>query len=151
MIAQTISHYRILEKDRALRYQSAEEVIQELQAVRKEVEVTALAGKTKAVAVLPFDNISPDDAALTASQKAVEMDPNNFTGQWILGRIYLGMDRDREAVELFKKVQALNPELYSVYSDLQIAYGPPYFRIFPVLDQRVRVKKFRATEPYSLA
>ena len=51
---------RMLEKDRARRYQSTEEVLKTLQDVRNEMETAAQSGKTKAIAVLPFDNISPD-------------------------------------------------------------------------------------------
>jgi serine/threonine protein kinase len=40
------------------------------------------------------------EEAATASKKAIELDPNNFLGYWILGRIYHTTDRDREAVDL---------------------------------------------------
>ena len=51
---------RTLEKDCTLRYQTMAELLKTLQDVRKEMETTANAGKTKAIAVLPFDNISPE-------------------------------------------------------------------------------------------
>jgi len=60
--------------------------------------------------------------ATTAGEKAIELDPNNFTGIWILGRIYHSKDRDKEAIELYKKVLALNPDFYAVYMDLCSAY-----------------------------
>jgi non-specific serine/threonine protein kinase len=63
------------------------------------------------------------DESITASQKSIELDPQNFLGYWILGRIYHNADRDRESVDLFKKVVSLNPDFYSVYGDLQITYG----------------------------
>jgi serine/threonine protein kinase/tetratricopeptide (TPR) repeat protein len=63
------------------------------------------------------------DDALTASRKAIELDPNNVSGLWILGRIYLTSDRFREAAELLQRVLALNPEFYSAFIDLQVAYG----------------------------
>ena len=72
---------------------------------------------------LAYWNKEERHEALTASQKAIELDPNNFIGYWILGRIYHGTDRDREAIDLFKKVVALNPDFYSVYGDLEIVYA----------------------------
>ena len=60
--------------------------------------------------------------ATTAGEKAVELDPNNFTGIWILGRIYHSTDRDKEAVELYKRVIVLNPDFYSAYMDLCASY-----------------------------
>ncbi len=60
--------------------------------------------------------------ATTAGEKAVELDPNNFTGIWILGRIYHNTDRDKEAVGLYKRVIELNPDFYSAYMDLSAAY-----------------------------
>jgi serine/threonine protein kinase/Flp pilus assembly protein TadD len=60
--------------------------------------------------------------ATTAGEKAVELDPNNFTGIWTLGRIYHSTDRDKEAIELYKKVISLNPDFYSAYLDLRSSY-----------------------------
>jgi len=51
---------KMLEKDRARRYQSIDEFLKALEAVKVEIEATTLASKTKAIAVLPFDNISPE-------------------------------------------------------------------------------------------
>jgi non-specific serine/threonine protein kinase len=62
------------------------------------------------------------DEAITATQKAIELDPNSFIGYWILGRIYHTTDRDREAVDLLQKVITLNPDFYTAYGDLQAVY-----------------------------
>jgi tetratricopeptide (TPR) repeat protein len=62
------------------------------------------------------------EEALTAGQKAIELDPNNFIAYWILGRIYHTTDRDKEAADLFKKVNALNPDFYTAYGDLRMVY-----------------------------
>jgi adenylate cyclase len=51
---------RMLRKDRAQRYQSMGDVIKMLQEIRSDQEMAALAGRTKTIAVLPFENISPD-------------------------------------------------------------------------------------------
>lgn len=51
---------KMLEKEPAKRYQSMDEVERNLAAVKKEIETAATAAKTKAIAVLPFDNISPE-------------------------------------------------------------------------------------------
>jgi len=62
------------------------------------------------------------DESITATQKAIELDPGNFLGYWILGRIYHMTDRDTEAAAMFKKVIELNSDFYAAHSDLQIAY-----------------------------
>ena len=51
---------KMVEKDRSRRYQSMEEVIAATEHARKEIESAATAAKTKAIAVLPFENISSD-------------------------------------------------------------------------------------------
>jgi TolB-like protein/Flp pilus assembly protein TadD len=63
-----------------------------------------------------------NDEALAAGRRAIELDPNNSTAYWILGRIHHSTDRDLDAVELFKKVIAFDPEFYSAYSDLEMSY-----------------------------
>ena len=51
---------KMLEKDRSQRYQNMEEVLKNLEEVRAEIETSERAEKSKAIAVLPFNNISPD-------------------------------------------------------------------------------------------
>lgn len=51
---------KFIEKDPAKRFQNMDEVIAAIEITRKEIEVAATAAKTKAIAVLPFDNISPE-------------------------------------------------------------------------------------------
>ncbi len=51
---------KMLEKDREKRYQSAQEVLNAFQDLLKEIETLTQAVKTKVIAVLPFDNISPE-------------------------------------------------------------------------------------------
>src|SRR5207247_1138384 len=51
---------KLLEKDRARRYQEMSYVVRDLRAVHDEIAAAATAAKTKAIAVLPFANISPD-------------------------------------------------------------------------------------------
>ena len=51
---------KMMEKDRSRRYQSAEDLLKNLHEVRTEIDTAEQVGKTKAIAVLPFDNISPD-------------------------------------------------------------------------------------------
>ncbi len=51
---------KMLNKDRALRYQSMEELITTLQQVRSDIDTAVSSIKKKAIAVLPFDNISAD-------------------------------------------------------------------------------------------
>lgn len=71
---------------------------------------------------LAYFNKNELNESLVAAQKAIELDPDNFTGYWVLGRIYHVTDRDREAVDLFKKVLTLNPDFHSAYGDLLIVY-----------------------------
>ncbi|HKI78583.1 MAG TPA: protein kinase [Ignavibacteriaceae bacterium] len=63
------------------------------------------------------------DEGIEAAKKAIELDTNNFLGYWILGRIYVAIDKAKDAISLFNKVIDLNPDFYTVYGDLQIAYG----------------------------
>jgi non-specific serine/threonine protein kinase len=51
---------KMLEKERDRRFQSMSDVLTSLQEVSTEVENAGQAGKTKAIALLPFENISPD-------------------------------------------------------------------------------------------
>ncbi|MDO8549325.1 MAG: protein kinase [Ignavibacteria bacterium] len=51
---------KLITKDRALRYQNLDDFIRDIEAVKKEIETSLQKDKKKAIAVLPFDNISPD-------------------------------------------------------------------------------------------
>lgn len=51
---------KTLEKAPEMRYKTIGDVIKHLESVRKEIETAGSAGKSKAIAVLPFDNISPE-------------------------------------------------------------------------------------------
>jgi serine/threonine protein kinase/Tfp pilus assembly protein PilF len=62
------------------------------------------------------------DEALIAGNKAIELDPNNFIAYWIFGRIYHAIDRDKDAVEMFKKCQKLNSEFYGSFTDIVMSY-----------------------------
>ncbi len=60
--------------------------------------------------------------ALTAVQKAISFNPNNFFAYWIRGRLYRMMDRDAEAVIDFNTVLSLNCDFHSTFGDLQMSY-----------------------------
>ncbi|MDO8550435.1 MAG: protein kinase [Ignavibacteria bacterium] len=51
---------KLLQKDQNKRHQNMEELIKELKIIRDEIETSTTAAKVKAIAVLPFENISPD-------------------------------------------------------------------------------------------
>ena len=51
---------RMMEKDRDKRYQSIDELLKDIDAVKKEIQSANTTTKSKAIVVLPFDNISPD-------------------------------------------------------------------------------------------
>lgn len=72
---------------------------------------------------LAYYNKGLFEDGITASRKGIELDPGNFLGYWILGRIYVAIDKLDKAVDLFQKVVELNPDFYTVYGDLQITYG----------------------------
>jgi adenylate cyclase len=71
---------------------------------------------------LAYFNKGKIHEAQVATQKAIELDRNDFVGYWILGRIYYTTDRNKEAVDQFKKVIELYPEFYAAYYDLMIVY-----------------------------
>jgi TolB-like protein/Flp pilus assembly protein TadD len=52
---------KMLEKDRDLRFQNAHNVLMDLQRTQAEMEDSKTAEEEKAIAVLPFGNISPDE------------------------------------------------------------------------------------------
>ena len=52
--------FKMLEKDCTQRYQTTKELLENLQEVKSEFDIAERTVKTKAIAVLPFDNISPD-------------------------------------------------------------------------------------------
>ena len=51
---------KLLQKDQNKRHQNVEELIKELKTIKDEIETSTIAAKVKAIAVLPFENISPD-------------------------------------------------------------------------------------------
>ncbi len=51
---------RMLEKDREQRFQSADELLTTLSQVQSDLQEVTQSAKTKAIALLPFENISPD-------------------------------------------------------------------------------------------
>ena len=51
---------KMIAKDRELRYQSVKDVVDALTAVRGDLETSTVASKKKAIAVLPFQNISSE-------------------------------------------------------------------------------------------
>jgi len=63
---------------------------------------------------LAYYNKRMFEDAISASQRYIELDANNFLGYWILSRIYNSTDRFKEAIVLFNKVLSLNPDFYSV-------------------------------------
>lgn len=71
---------------------------------------------------LAYFNKGNIDEAQVATQKAIELDRNDFAGYWILGRIYSTTDRSREAVDQFKKVIEIYPDFYTAYYDLMVVY-----------------------------
>ncbi len=60
--------------------------------------------------------------SLAATQKAIELDPNNFNAYWILARGFHTSDRDREAVEALEKAVEVNPDFLQAYEDLEMYY-----------------------------
>jgi TolB-like protein/cytochrome c-type biogenesis protein CcmH/NrfG len=63
------------------------------------------------------------EKAFESGKRAIELDVNSFIGHWILGRIYFSNKKDAEAIKLYERVATLNPDFYTVYSDLRMCYG----------------------------
>ena len=89
-----------------------------IEASLKAMMYDATLSEAYAALALAHYNGNSFSEATTAGEKAIELDPNNFTGIWILGRIYHSTDRDKEAVELYKRVIELNPDFYSAFMDI---------------------------------
>jgi TolB-like protein/Flp pilus assembly protein TadD len=62
------------------------------------------------------------DEALQASRKATELNPDNFIGYWVEGRIFMNTGRYPEAEEQYLRTIAINPDFYSAYVDLHNIY-----------------------------
>ncbi len=62
------------------------------------------------------------DDAISSSERAIELDPDNFLAYWILGRIHFSMGQNDQSIELFQKVLKLKPDFYTVMADLKMAF-----------------------------
>lgn len=59
---------------------------------------------------------------LSSSQRAIELDKENFLAYWILGRIYHSTGEPRQAIPYYQRVVELKPDFYTAMADLQMAY-----------------------------
>lgn len=71
---------------------------------------------------LVYYNKNLPGEALTAVQKAIAFDPDNFFAYWVRGRLFRVSGRDADSVNDFNKVLELNKDFHSPYGDLQMAY-----------------------------
>lgn len=62
------------------------------------------------------------EEALTAVNKALELEPGNFFAYWIKGRTYFTTDRNSEAISPLRKVIEINPDFYTAIVDLTLVY-----------------------------
>lgn len=69
-----------------------------------------------------YSNKKMYQEALTAIEKAIELNANDFFAYWIKGRINRALDRNVEAEEQFNKVLELNPDFHSAFMDLRAVY-----------------------------
>ncbi|MBI5656832.1 MAG: tetratricopeptide repeat protein, partial [Geobacter sp.] len=60
--------------------------------------------------------------ALKACETAIEIDPKSFNAHQLAGNILVGLKRDREATEHFKKAIELNKNKEELYLHLAVAY-----------------------------
>ncbi len=60
------------------------------------------------------------EESLAACRRAIELDPHNYVGYWILGRIDHVTGQTEEAITLLKKVVDLNPDFYPAYFTLRM-------------------------------
>lgn len=58
--------------------------------------------------------------ALAACRRAIELDPANYIGYWILGRIDYVTGRTDDAIAVLEKVVELNAEFYPAYFTLRM-------------------------------
>jgi TolB-like protein/Flp pilus assembly protein TadD len=61
--------------------------------------------------------------ALSACNKAMELDSDSFSTYWILGRVYYATDQYEDAKRMLEKVVQLNPKFYAAYNDLKLVYN----------------------------
>lgn len=61
------------------------------------------------------------DDALSSSNRAIELDPDNFLPYWILGRIYFSLGKHEKSTEYFSKALALKPDFYTSMADLKMS------------------------------
>jgi serine/threonine protein kinase/Tfp pilus assembly protein PilF len=69
---------------------------------------------------LAYFNKGTLQEALAACRRAIELDPANYIGYWILGRIDYVTGRTEDAIALLEKVVELNPEFYPAYFTLRM-------------------------------
>ncbi|MFN2439387.1 MAG: tetratricopeptide repeat protein [Chitinophagaceae bacterium] len=71
---------------------------------------------------LAYFNKGALNEALVASEKAIQNDPDNFIGYWLLGDIYHKMDQNEKALEMYHKVIQLNPLFCPAYGHMRMMY-----------------------------
>lgn len=87
---------------------------------------------------LAYFNQGALQESLAACRRAIDLDPGNYLGYWILGRIDFVTGRTEDAIALMEKVVELNPEFYPAYFTLRMVcqstgkgeiYRPHLFRL----------------------
>jgi TolB-like protein/cytochrome c-type biogenesis protein CcmH/NrfG len=73
-----------------------------------------------ALALVQLARQAPEEA-LESAQKSVELDPENYPGHYILGRVFLVLDRFADSVRAFERVIELNRDFYPGWIFLQQA------------------------------
>ncbi len=61
--------------------------------------------------------------AISAGEKAITLDPDNFLPYWIVGRINYSIGHYDEAKRLFQKTISMQADFYAAYNDLKLAYN----------------------------
>lgn len=107
------AYYEFYDRDEALLDRSIENALKALMYDANLPEAyTALA--------LAYFNKGALEDSVTACRRAIDLDPDNYIGYWMLGRIDYITGRPLEGIEQLKKVIALNREFYPGYFILRM-------------------------------
>lgn len=78
-----------------------------------------LAEAFAALAMVHYNKGNLDDARV-ACERSIELDPDNFVGYWMLGRLYHVTDEERAAIAVLERAIELNEEFYPAYFMLRM-------------------------------
>jgi len=69
-----------------------------------------------------YDEANMPDKAIEATNKLIELDPNDADAVYNLGYMYIKLDKHSEAIEPFKRAIEIRPDFKYAYSNLGFCY-----------------------------